>query len=201
MSYRVRFHLGLAADRLRSLVGVPLECGGRGSGEEHGARESPPGALRFLVGGREALLCYGRPAARGRTVFGGLVPWGDLWRLGANEPTVLHLPFSARVAGVRVRRGKVALYAVPAPTGWTLVLNRSTRQWGLTRPERGADGVVYQSAYTGPVRGAELGRVPVETRSTGHVERLTASAERESDRRSVLLLEWETTQLRIPIEV
>jgi hypothetical protein len=47
----------------------------------------------------QALICYGRPSARGREIFGGLVPHGRLWRTGANEPTILHLPFTAEIAG------------------------------------------------------------------------------------------------------
>src|SRR5687768_6929301 len=97
----LRFRATLALDRARSWFGVPLRCGPRGSA----ARVSPDDSLSFTVGGKEALLCYGRPLARGRLIFGGLVPYDALWRTGANEPTLLHLPFRAQIAGVAVPKG------------------------------------------------------------------------------------------------
>jgi len=134
-------------------------------------------------------------------IFGGLVPFGELWRMGANEPTVLHLPFAAQIAGARVPKGKYALYAIPRPGRWALVINRSTRQWGLTRPERGRDGRLYPNAYTELVAAAELARPEVETREIPHVEQLTARVEAADPRTSLLLFEWERTQVRIPIRV
>jgi hypothetical protein len=198
MSYRLRFYAGLAADSLGALISVPLECDGPDAAAA--VRQSPRGALRFTVGDGAALLCYGRPSARGRRVFGGLVPYGELWRLGANEPTVLHLPFAASVAGIRVRKGKLAIYAVPQAEQWTVVLNRSTRQWGLTRPERGRDGRLHPSAYTTSVMRAEIGRTVVQTSSVPHVEQLAARAEVIDDRCTHLVLEWETVSVSIPIE-
>jgi hypothetical protein len=104
----LRFRLRLALDRLRWRFGADLRCERAGGGQAV-ERESPDAALRFEVGGNEALLCYGRPAARGRTVFGDLVPFGELWRTGANEPTVLQLSFDADVAGLGVALGKYTL--------------------------------------------------------------------------------------------
>jgi hypothetical protein len=130
-----------------------------------------------------------------------VVPWGELWRTGANEPTILHLPFAARVAGLPVSRGKYSIYTVPSPETWTLVLNRSTRQWGLTRPERGPRGNLFPSAYTPWVRAAEVGRASVEAREISHVERLTIRADVVDALTTDLLIEWERTQVRIPIKV
>lgn len=196
MSLAIRFRAQLAWDWLRARVGVPLGCERGGAGV---ARDSQDGALTFTVGSRDALLCYGRPSTRGRTVFGDLVPFGELWRTGANEPTVLQLSFNAEVAGLRLARGKYSLYTVPSRADWTIVINRATRQWGLTRPERGKNGRLFESAYTPAVRAAEVGRVPVETGVIPHVERLTARAEHVDDCRTDLLIEWETIQVRIPV--
>lgn len=198
MAFAIRLRARLALDRLRALVGVPLECG---ITADMAARPSPRDSVRFEVEGRAALLCYGRPSARGRRVFGNLVPHGELWRLGANEPTVLHLPFAARIAGIRVGKGKLALYAIPGPSEWTIVLNRSTRQWGLTRPERGRDGVLYDNAYTAAVASAEIGRAVLSTSAIPHTEQLTARAEVVDARRTLLLFDWETTRVTVPVEV
>jgi hypothetical protein len=132
-------------------------------------------------------------------VFGGLVPFGELWRTGANEPTVLQLSFDADVAGLEVAQGKYSLYTVPSPNRWTLVLNRSIRQWGLTRPERGRKGRLFQSAYTPLVQAAEVGRVSVASEKIPYVEELTMRAEPVDVDRTDVLLEWETTGIRIPI--
>src|SRR5206468_12789508 len=57
------------------------------------------------IGGATLKVCYGRPSARGRKIMGGLVPFGEPWRLGANEATTIHVPFAAELAGVRVGAG------------------------------------------------------------------------------------------------
>ena len=199
MGLGLRFRATLAWDQMRCrLLGVPLRCAHEAGPGGAATRASPSASLELEVAGRKALLCYGRPSVRGREIFGGLVPYGELWRTGANEPTVIHLPFAAEIAGLPLPQGRYSLYTVPDRERWLLVVNRSTRQWGLTRPERGAKGQLFANAYTDPVRQAEVGRVPVETRRIPHVEQLTARAETEAGT-TVLLLEWETTQVRIPI--
>jgi hypothetical protein len=195
----IRFRARLALDRVRAWFGVPLRCEVRGTQDEVAQRVSEFASVHISVGGREALLCYGRPSARGRKVFGALVPYGELWRTGANEPTVLRLPFPAEIAGIRAPRGTYSLYTIPDPHTWTLVVNRATRQWGLTKEERGPRGRLFASAYTPAVARAELGRASVESRATSHVETLTARCEPVSADMTLLLFEWENTQLRIPI--
>jgi hypothetical protein len=195
---RLAFDLRIARERLGYRFAVPLECRPRGSTE---GRDSPYDSIRFRVGGREALLCYGRPSTHGRRIFGELVPYGELWRTGANEPTTLHLPFEATVGGIRVGRGRYAIYTVPGEDRWTAVLNRSTGQSGRTRDERGKRGHLWPNGYTAAVRAHEVGRATVEARPIPHVEQLTFRAEERDDRRTDLLLEWATTRVEIPIEV
>ena len=192
---RALFRLRLAIEHLGYRFHVPFEC--RPRYPTHG-RDSPYASLRFSVGDREALLCYGRPSAAGRAVFGGLVPWGQLWRTGANEPTTLHLPFRARIAGISVPKGRYALYTIPGDP-WTLVVNRSTRQSGRTREERGKKGNVFPSAYTAEVASAEVGRAPLVSRTAPHVEQLTFRAATGDERTTELVLAWERTEVVIPI--
>ena len=195
----LRFRLRILADRLHdALIGVPMGC----SLEEGNARrDSPRDELRFEVGGRPALLCYGRPAARGRPIFGDLVPFGELWRTGADEPTVLHLPFRATVAGVPLGRGRYSIYTIPGEARWTLVINRATRQSGRTREETGKRGTVFPNAYTEAVRAQEIARVPVEVESVPHSERLTARTDVVSPSETTLRFEWESVSVMIPIRV
>ena len=88
-------------------------------------RASPYDSVTVPLGSDTALLCYGRPSMRGRTIFGGLIPFGELWRTGANEPTILHLPVAAKIAGIPVEAGSYSIYTMPGQTEWTVIVNRS----------------------------------------------------------------------------
>mgnify|MGYP001767244993 CR=1 FL=1 len=92
----------------------------------------PSGAATVAqeVGTSRVAIEYHRPGVRGRTIWGALVPYGETWRLGANEATTLALSHAAKVAGHDVPAGTYALFAVPGKERWTLVLNRKAKQWG-----------------------------------------------------------------------
>jgi DUF2911 family protein len=154
-------------------------------------RSSPLVSLSFEVGEARVKLCYGQPAARGRRMLGGSrVPYGRLWRTGANEPTTLITTASIEVAGITVPPGRTALYTIPGPESWELILTSATSQWGI------------ESEYTPAVRSRELGRAILPSARGEQVERLTWSSESElrgdSDL-TELVLAWETTRLRIPL--
>lgn len=152
-------------------------------------RASPYDSATIAVGSEQLRVCYGRPRAQGRQIFGGLVPHGRLWRTGANEPTILHVPFTAEIAGITVPPGSYSLYTEPGESEWTVILNRSISQWG------------HESSYTAEVREQELGRaaVPVE-RLDQHVEQFTIRGE-PAGAGAAILLEWERTRVRIPVRV
>lgn len=164
-------------------------CEWRASAEEIAERLSPPDSLRFRVGDAEALLCYSRPSARGRVMIGGeRVPYGEVWRTGANEPTTLHLGFRASIAGVEVEPGTYALYTVPGEGEWEIIVNRSTEQWGAER------------YYTEEIEAREAGRGAVVPAATdAHVESLTFRAAPDGEDAVRLVLSWEGTMVSIPI--
>lgn len=172
-----------------------LTCELRGAVDRLAQRASPPDSVDFQLAGARARVCYGRPSARGRRVFGGIVPYDDMWRTGANEPTVLHLPLAADIAGIAVAPGDYALMTVPSPTGWVLVVNGATNRWGrLTPLESGS-----RSQYTDAVRAQGVGRVMIPSaQAAEHVEALTISAE-QAGSGVELVLAWERTRVRIPI--
>ncbi len=157
---------------------------------------SPYDSTAIHVGGHQAKICYSRPSMRGRTVFGStLVPYDSLWRTGANDPTILHLPFAAEIAGMKVPAGKYSVYTVPGRDRWTLVLNRSISQGGSTRDEG-----QFKSAYTPDVRAQELGRAPVPAEAIGEaVEKFTIRSAAAGAATTELIFEWEKTRVRIPI--
>ena len=151
-------------------------------------RASPYDSVTVPLGDAQGKVCYGRPSARGRTVFGEMIPFGELWRTGANEPTIIHVPVAARIAGIAVEPGAYSLYTIPGEREWTVILNRSTSQWGI------------EGAYTDQIRAQEVGRAtlpveqleaPVETFTIGSAPMATGSE---------LLMEWERTRVLIPVE-
>jgi hypothetical protein len=91
----------------------------RGSRQWLAQRASPLDSATAVVHGDTAKVCYRRVCARGRTVFGELVPFGHAWLTGANEPTVLHLSSRAEGAGVRFEPGQYLLLTVPGLNQWT----------------------------------------------------------------------------------
>jgi hypothetical protein len=151
-------------------------------------RASPYDSLSVPVGGSVAKVCYGRPSARERQIFGALIPYDTLWRTGANEATTIHLPFSAEIAGLAVSPGSYTLYSVPGRETWTIIVNRSTSQWGL------------ESDYTPDVRAQEVGRATVRAaRPPAFVETFTISARPTTPTSTELLLDWENTRVAIPV--
>ena len=151
-------------------------------------RASAYDSVAVSLGGAQAKLCYGRPSAKGRTIFGGLVPYDTLWRTGANEPTTIHLPVAAEIAGIRVEPGSYTLYTVPGRQNWSVIVNRSTSQWG------------HEGQYSAQVRGQEVGRATVTAeRTTSPVETFTIRAEPSGANAASLVMEWENTRVRVPI--
>ncbi|MGE0159654.1 MAG: DUF2911 domain-containing protein [Gemmatimonadales bacterium] len=149
----------------------------------------------------QAKLCYSKPLARGRVVFGGLVPYDTLWRTGANEATILHLAQPTEIAGMSVDAGDYSIYTVPNPEQWQVVVNGAAGHWGLTRDEVGADGIQYYNAYTPDIRAQEIGRAPIAVETIPFVEQLTASFETTSPTDHRLLFDWETTRIVIPLRI
>ncbi|MGH7460324.1 MAG: DUF2911 domain-containing protein [Pseudomonas sp.] len=154
-------------------------------------RPSPYDSLSIVVGGQTAMLCYGRPSAKGRKMIGGTdVAFGELWRTGANEPTIIHIPFAAMIAGVHVEPGSYSLYTVPGQSEWEIILNRSIAQWG------------EESRYTAEIKAKEAGRGKVKSEAiANHVETLVFRTEPAGARGADLVLEWEKTRVRIPIRL
>ncbi len=93
---------------------------------------SPRDSVTANAGGASLWLDYSRPAKRGRVIFGGVVPYGELWRTGANAATQLRTDRALDFGGTVVPPGAYSLWTVPGPTGWKLVVNGETGQWGTS---------------------------------------------------------------------
>lgn len=93
-------------------------------------RESPRASVSQVVGITRIAIEYHRPAVKGRTIWGELVPYDKVWRLGANEATTIELSDAVKVAGREVPAGTYGFFAIPGKERWTLILNKRSRQWG-----------------------------------------------------------------------
>jgi len=164
----------------------PAACWIRGAADKLADRPSSLDSIAVSIGGGTVKLCYSRPSARGRKVMGGLVPFDQPWRLGANEATSLGVPFQAEIAGVRVKQGTYTLYAIPGASKWQIVVNRGIQRWGVPIDK--------------DVRAGDVGAGTVTTESLGApVETLTLKFAPVAGNATELVVEWEKTRVRIPI--
>ncbi|MGH7448289.1 MAG: DUF2911 domain-containing protein, partial [Longimicrobiales bacterium] len=110
---------------------------------------SPRDTTRATVAGAKIVIDYSRPSARGRTVLGGLVPYGEVWRTGANEATQLITTAPICVGSVCVEAGRYSLFTIPRAGAWELIINRRTGMSGLEHdPSQDVGRVSLQPAAT-----------------------------------------------------
>ena len=145
---------------------------------------SPHETAKATVGGATISVEYGRPYMRGRKIMGGLVPYGQVWRTGADAATTLTTSKALAIGGATVPAGKVTLYTLPAEAGWKLIINKQTGQWGTE----------YDQAQ-------DLARVDLTKKAlSAPVDQLTIAIEPSGDG-GVLKISWETTELSVPFTV
>jgi len=98
-------------------------------------RPSPPATATFdLGGGKSVTIDYSSPRAKGRKIYGGLVPFGQVWRTGANEATTFVTDADLVVGGTTVPAGSYTLFTIPGADKWTLILSKKTGEWGTDYP-------------------------------------------------------------------
>ena len=176
-----------AADTMQVAAG-DLACRPTATGDDLTGRSSPYDSVTLDVGDGQARVCYSRPSLRGRSMIGGeAVPYDTLWRTGANEPTIIHLSAPARIAGIAVEAGSYSLYTVPRRGNeWTLIVNRSTSQWG------------HEGRYTAEVRAQEVGRATVAHEAVAEsIEQFTIRPMEGGE--SGVLIEWQNSRVRVPV--
>lgn len=147
-------------------------------------RPSPPAkASCDLGGGKSINVDYSSPRAKGRKIFGGLVPYGQVWRAGANEATTFVTAADLKVGGTDVPAGSYTIFAIPEADKWTLVVSKKTGEWG--------------TAYPGPSE--DLARIPMKVSATsGPVENFTIAFDK-SGTGCTLHMDWENTRASVDI--
>lgn len=130
-------------------------------------------------------VVYGQPYKRGRDIFGGLEPYGEVWRTGANEATEITLTKDINMAGETIEAGTYSLFTIPEPDEWTVILNTELGQWGAFTYDSQYDYVRF--------------KVPAEE-AENIIEALTIAFDEVEENETSLSIAWDTTRVRIPIE-
>ena len=146
---------------------------------------SPPADTSVAIDGKTISVKYAAPSMRDRKVFGGIVPYGQVWRAGANSATALHTDADLMIGNVSVPKGDYTLYVWPAADQWQLIINKQTGQWGTEYSE-----------------GQDLGRVKMTLSKAAaplEVFKITLSA--TGGKKAKLQLEWEESVASVPVTV
>lgn len=148
------------------------------------AQASPPASASCDLGGGKTIKTdYSSPRAKGRKIYGGLVPFGDVWRTGANAATTFVTSADVNVGGKTVPAGSYTIFTVPTADKWTLIINKKTGEWGI--PYK------YESD--------ELARVDMTvSKLPAPVENFTLAYDK-SGSGCTLRLDWETTRASVDI--
>lgn len=102
-------------------------------------RPSPPVEIKGTLQGASVTINYSAPSVKGRTIWGDLVPYGKVWRTGANEATTFEADKDIMIQGQKLPAGKYALFTIPGETEWTWVFNSIWDQWGAYKYDESKD--------------------------------------------------------------
>ena len=163
---------------VRRVPSVPMAQAGPMFANRPLGQLSPRDTVRANLQGIDVWIDYGRPQKRGREIFGNVVPWNVVWRTGANAATQLSTSADLVIGGATVPAGKYTLWTLPTASGWKVIINTQTGQWGT----------VYDAQQ-------DLVRVDarVETLSAP-VEQLTIAFEP-----GALTFAWDRTKVSVPV--
>ena len=97
------------------------------------SRPSPPATATGKIGKANVTISYSSPSVKGRKIWGDLVPYGKIWRAGANEATIFETDAELTIEGKKLPAGKYSLFAMAGEKEWTFIFNSETGQWGIKR--------------------------------------------------------------------
>lgn len=149
-------------------------------------QHSPEEQVSLTADGLEVQVRYCRPYKKGRQIFGGLVPYDQVWRTGANEATTLRTDHELDFGGTRVPAGTYTLWTIPGPDTWKVILNSKRYGWGVSW-----GGVASREAE----HDVASVSAPVESLDAP-VEQFTI---RFTDEPQALVLEWDRTSVSVPL--
>lgn len=152
--------------------------------QDKSKRPSPPATAKCdLPGGGSITVDYSSPRAKGRKIFGAVVPYGEPWRTGANEATTFVTSADVMVGGKHVPAGKYTIFTIPNKDQWVLIVSKKTGEWGIPYP--GAD--------------MDVARADMNASTTASaVENFTIAFDKGS-KGCTLRIEWENTRATVDI--
>jgi hypothetical protein len=152
--------------------------------QDKASRPSPPAKAECKIDAKTITIDYSSPRAKGRKIFGSLVPYGQVWRAGANEATTLGTTGEINIGGKAVPAGKYTIFAIPAEDKWTLVISKKTGEWG--------------TAYPGPDN--DLARIDMKaSKTSAPVENFTIAFDQKGST-CTMRMEWENTTASVDIK-
>jgi Protein of unknown function (DUF2911) len=152
--------------------------------QDKSKRPSPPAKAACQLGsGKTLTIDYSSPRAKGRKVYGDLVPYGQVWRAGANEATTFVTDTDLTVGGTTVPAGSYTIFTVPNADKWQLVISKKTGEWG--------------TAYPGP--GEDLARIDMKiSQLPSAIENFTIALD-QGGAGCTLRMDWETTRASVDV--
>lgn len=148
-------------------------------------RVSPPrSVLGSSASGLQIALHYSAPSVKHRTIYDSLVPYGQVWRTGANEATIVEMSHDVHIGEKHIKSGKYALFTIPRENGWTLIFNGVADQWGAFEYDSSMDVARF-----------ELKAVDVQP----PMEELSFTLDKDAEGELVLGFAWSNKGFAIPV--
>ena len=166
-----------------ALVSMLVVCALAFAQQDKSKRPSPSATTQCKFDSKTITVDYSSPRMKGRKIFGGLVPYGEVWRTGANEATTFVTNAGLTVDGKDIPAGNYTIFTIPEQDKWTLIVNKHTGEWGIPYS--------YQSE--------ELVRIPMQVSKTASpVENFTISLQ-QGGAGCTLAMSWENTQASVKL--
>ena len=143
-------------------------------------KPSPAATATGKIGATDVTVAYSSPAVKGRPIWGGLVPYGQVWRAGANEATTVEFSKAVMVEGKALPAGKYGFFVLPTAKQWTFIFNKVPNQWGAFKYDQKQDAL--RVTVTPRKAAAMAERLAYEVTPTG------------------LVLRWENVELPVAIK-
>jgi hypothetical protein len=148
--------------------------------EDKSKRPSPPAKAEGKVDDINIVIDYSQPATKGRTIFGDVVPYGEIWRTGANEATTISFDKDVFIEGQKLVAGTYSLFTIPNEKEWTVIFNKNPKLWGAFEYKQEEDAL---RVNVKPSKEADL------------TERFTITVEEGG----VVTMKWENTKVSFKV--
>ncbi len=146
---------------------------------------SPPAETAATIGGKKIVIKYSSPRMHGRKIMGGLVPFGQVWRTGADSATSMIADANLEIGSLKIPKGNYTIYTIPQPNEWTLIVSKEIGQWGTEYHPK-----------------LDLGHTKMTVKMLDKpVENFKLELTSQGGNHGLLTMTWEKTQASVPVTV